>query len=436
MIWHLSERNNYNHIMKKISFIILSAAAIVSAASCEKINDLITGKTTTDEGLVDDKGKDLTPDQQKVKIEETANTLMDLMDKEGWETEYNKVNSVVDAIGQKEINATDISTYLSGIISAWTSMRGEDPQTVAITVAHLTDIKGHFTENAEGKFDFTEADDLAITVFDGTTPITVSFLAKDESKTPAHFADSDDDVTIFIPGSATISVSLNNEVMGLLELRFNPKDMNGDGYITEADVINLSYTLKVGAYTFDLSQADYATDHASAKASISKGKQLIIGAEVAAKYNYTGSPQDPENFTVNSCSVNAMVDLAGKMQMRFVVPDAVKLEEVSDKLTQAEAEENHGAFKAALEELEKLYGIGVYYDGKNTLQATIGFEQVLADDANYWDVIPVIRFADGTSYAAEEYFTQERFGDLAAEIQNWVADLMKYLGLEEQPAGN
>lgn len=419
--------------MKKFSFIILAAAAVMSAASCEKINDLVTGKTTTEEGLVDDKGKDLTPDQQKVKIEETANTLMDLMDKEGWETEYNKVNSVVDALGQKEIDATDISTYLSGIISAWTSMRGEDPQTVAITVAHLTDIKGHFTENAEGKFDFTEADDLAITVFDGTNPITVSFLAKNESKTPAHFADSDDDVTIFIPGSASISVALNNEVMGLLELRFSPKDMNGDGYITEADVINLSYTLKVGAYTFDLSQADYATDHASAKASISKGKLLIIGAEVAANYQYE---ETETGLNVKSASANAMVDLAGKMQVRFAVPDAIKLEEVSDKLTQAEAEENHGAFKAALEELDKLYGIGVYYDGKNTLQATIGFEQVLADDANYWDVIPVIRFADGTSYAAEEYFTQERFGDLAAEIQNWVADLMKYLGLEEQPAGN
>lgn len=418
--------------MKKFSFIILAAAAIMSAASCEKINDLITGKTTTDEGLVDDKGKDLTPDQQKVKIEETANTLMELMDKKGWEAEYNKVNSVVDALGQKEIDATDISTYLSGIISAWTSMRGEDPQTVAITVAHLTDIKGHFTENAEGKFDFTEADDLAITVFDGTNPITVSFLAKNESKTPAHFADSDDDVTIYIPGSATISVSLNNEVMGLLELRFSPKDMNGDGYITEADVINLSYTLKVGAYTFDLSQADYATDHASAKASISKGKQLIIGAEVAAKYDYTGGPEDPENFKVNSSSVNAMVDLAGKMQVRFAVPDALSLDAASVKVNEAK---NIEEFQAALAELEKLYGMGIYYDGKNTLQATIGFEAVATEDG-YWDANPVIRFADGTSYAAEEYFTQERFGDLAAEIQNWVADLMKYLGLEEQPAGN
>ena len=43
----------------------------------------------------------------------------------------------------------------------------------------------------------------------------------------------------------------------------------------------------------------------------------------------------------------------------------------------------------------------------------------------------MIRFADGTSYAVEEYFTQERFGDLAKTIEDWFADLMKYLGLEE-----
>lgn len=429
--WHLPERNNYNHIMKKFYFIILAAAAIVSAASCQKISDLITGKTTTEEGLVDDKGKDLTPDQQKAKIEETANALMDLLDKEGWEAEYNKVNSTVESLGTVEVDSEEIGTYLQDIVNAWTSMQGEDPQSVAVTVAHLTDIKGHFTQNAEGKFDFSEADDLAITVFDGTSPVTVTFQAKDESKTPAHFADENDDVTIFIPGTSLLSISKDNEVMGSLELRLKPMDANGDGIITEEDMINVSYSLKVGAYVFELSQADYATTNASVKAKILKGKQLIIGASVTANYQY----QETETgIDFQSASANAMIDLAGKMQLRFVVPDAIKLEEVSDKITEAEANNNQEAFKAALEEIEKLYGIGVYYDGKNTLQATIGFEPTFeeADGYSYFDAIPVIRFADGTSYAAEEYFTQERFGDLAKDIQEWLADLMNYLGLAEE----
>ncbi|MBR6306752.1 MAG: hypothetical protein IKR38_08290 [Bacteroidales bacterium] len=415
-------------MMKKLYFVILAAAAIVSAASCEKINDLVSGKTTTEQGLVDDKGKDLTPDQQKVKIEETANTLMELMDKSQWEADYENVMSTVAALDQKEnLDASDIEAYLKGIVDAWSSVKGEDPYTVTVTVAHLTQIKGHFTENKEGKFDFQDADDLSITVFDGEIPVTVTFAAKDEAATPAHFSDQDDDVTIYIPASSTLSIAKNNEVIGSLEIRLSPKDLNGDNIITEADAISVSYTMKAGAYTFDLSQADYATDKASVSAKILMGKQLIIGASVSADYTFE---KTDEGIDVLSASAKAMVNLAGKTQIRFTIPDGVKLQEALAKVSDAQLKGDGDAFKAAIAELEKLYGFGVYYDGKNTLQATIGFEAVYNEELKFWDANPVIRFADGTSYAVEDYFSQERFGDLAGEIMKWIQELMDYLGIK------
>lgn len=429
-LYSVCDNNVIIHIMKKLSYVFAAAAMVMAAASCEKISDFVHGVKENEQGLVDDKGKDLTPDEQKVKIEETATTLMDLMDKSGWEAEYNKVNATVDALGEKDIDASDISVYLSDIVNAWTSMRGEDPNQVAVTVAHLTDIKGHFTENAQGKFDFTEADDLAITVFDGTVPVTVTFYAKDEAKVPAHFSDKNDDVTIYIPGTSYLGISKNNEPLASLEIRLKPMDVNGDAIINEEDMIDVSYTMKVGAYTFELSQANYATTNASASAKILKGKQLIIGATVEANYSFEEVQKDGNTtIDVKSAAAKAMVDLAGKTQIRFSVPDALALEAVTDEMYKAQDKNDGEAFKAALEKLEKLYGFGVYYDGKKTLQATIGFEAVNID--NYWDANPVIRFADGTSYAVEEYFTQERFGDLAKTIEEWVADLMKYLGLEE-----
>ena len=416
--------------MKKLSYVLVAAAVVMSAASCEKISDLVNGVTENEQGLVDDKGKDLTPDQQKVKIEETANTLMDLMDKKGWEAEYNKVNETIDALSAKDVDAEDIGTYLSDIVSAWTSIRGENPNEVAVTVAHLTDIKGHFTENKDGKFDFAEADDLAITIYDGNVPVTVTFYAKDEASVPAHFSDKNDDVTIYIPGTSYLGISKNNESLASLEIRLKPRDVNNDGIINEEDMIDVSYTMKVGSYTFELSQANYATTNASASAQILKGKQLIIGASVSAKYSFEEvQKEDYTNIEVKSASGEAMVDLAGKTQIRFTVPDALALETATDEMYKAQDNNDGEAFKAALEQLEKLYGFGVYYDGKKTLQATIGFEAVNID--NYWDANPVIRFADGTSYAVEDYFTEDRFGELAQTIQEWVTDLMKYLGLEE-----
>ena len=417
--------------MKKLSYVFAVAAMVMAAASCEKISDFVHGVKENEQGLVDDRGKDLTPDQQKVKIEETANTMMDLMDKDQWEADYQNVSATIESMDKKELNADNVSDYLQSITRLWESVRGEDPNQVSVLVAHLTDLKGHFTENAEGSFDIDENfDDLAITVFDGGVPVTVTFAAKNESKTPFHYVDNDDDVTIYIPGTSTLNVAKDNKVIGSLEVRLNPKDVNGDGIINQEDNIDLGYTVKVGVYTFDLTQADYATDHASVKASIFNGKKLIIGTEISAKYAYSfENTAESSSFNVTEASAYAMIDLAGKTQIRFNVPDAIALETATDEMYKAQDNNDGEAFKAALEQLEKLYGFGVYYDGKKTLQATIGFEAVNID--NYWDANPVIRFADGTSYAVEEYFTQERFGDLAKTIEDWFADLMKYLGLEE-----
>ena len=106
------------------------------------------------------------------------------------------------------------------------------------------------------------------------------------------------------------------------------------------------------------------------------------------------------------------------------------LEETTNNITAAQIKGDENAFKDALAELEKLYGFGVYYDGGNTIQATIGFEPVFDEVDQYWTYNPVIRFADGTSYAVEDYFSQENFGDFANELMNWVNDLMDYLGIQ------
>ena len=71
--------------MKKIAFYLMAAAMVLTTAGCEKINDLIEGKTTNDQGLVDDNGKKLTADEQKTKIDETADALMADLDMSVWQ---------------------------------------------------------------------------------------------------------------------------------------------------------------------------------------------------------------------------------------------------------------------------------------------------------------------------------------------------------------
>ena len=77
--------------------------------------------------------------------------------------------------------------------------------------------------------------------------------------------------------------------------------------------------------------------------------------------------------------------------------------------------------------------IGVYYDGNNTLQATLGLEPYYETGYGYngrgWEVMPVIRFADGTSYSFESFFDEEEFSGLFDALEDWIAKIERMLGI-------
>ena len=113
--------------MKKIAFYVMAAAMVLATASCEKISDFVSGKKVNEQGLVDDRGKKLTPDEQKSKIDETADALMADLDKSVWDGEYKKVEGILDEMGEKEIDSSVIEDKMEAITDAWQSVTGEDP---------------------------------------------------------------------------------------------------------------------------------------------------------------------------------------------------------------------------------------------------------------------------------------------------------------------
>jgi hypothetical protein len=439
--------------MKKIALFVMAAAAVIATSSCEKINDFFTGKTTDEKGLVDDNGKKLSPDQQKTKIDETADALMTDLDKSAWQNELDTVNSVLDEMGDKEIDSKVIEEHMNAIIDAWISVTGEDPYTTTTTLAKLSDIKGHYTENKAGGFDFEEANDLQVTIVSGGKNITATFAAEvsdavitvSERYTQDANGRTEEIVKAYVPKKAALGLLVNGSTLASLEIRLNYADVNNDGYADEGDKADLGYTMKVGVYTLTVDQADYATDKASVKMSFKKDGKLVVGAEANAAFKIE-SDQDGEFMVPISAKVN--VDLEGKMQFVGTIPSYDVMVAAEDKLAKAQQANDYNAFSAALAELEKAYGFGVYYDGKNTLQATLGLEpykyEVTDEDVNGdgqvneqdhisgFGANPVIRFQDGTSYTAEEYFSQERFGSTAEKVTKWATDILEALGLNQK----
>ena len=433
----------------------MAAAMVLATASCEKISDLVSGKTTNEQGLVDDRGKKLTPDEQKSKIDETADALMADLDKSVWEGEYNKVESVLDEMGEKEIDSSVIEYKMEAITDAWQSVTGEDPFTTTTTLAKLTDLKGHFTENANGGFDYEEADDLQVTIFSAGKTITAGFSAKVTetvitiSEGWHGYQDADGNwvekyeniFKAYVPSEANLTLSVDGDLLASLSIRLNYTDVNQDGYADENDKADLGFTVKVGAYTIDLDQANYATDAANVSAKILRDKHLIVGVSAKAAYKVI----ETEDGGIIPISAEVKVDVEGKIQVVGNLPSYDTLMAAGDKVNKAVQAEDYAAYTAAVAELEKAYGLGVYYDGKNTLQATVGLEPFKYDELNEdrngdgqiteadrmkgFGVNPVIRFGDGTSYGIEEYFSEERFGDTGEKVTKWAMDILDSLGL-------
>lgn len=445
--------------MKKFFLYLIAAVATVAAVSCNPEN-----KTTTNEqGLVDDNGKKLTPDEQKVKIEETANALMTDLDMSVWQSEYDTVNGILMEMSEKDVDDAVIVEHLQAIVDAWTSVTGEDPFTTTTYLAKLTDLKGHFTENAEGGFDFEDADDLQVTVFSDGKTITACFSAKvsdtvviisegyhgSQNESGEWTEREEVFAKAYVPTEATLGLKVNGDDLAYLNIRLNYSDVNGNGYADEGDKADLGYTLKVGAYSIILDQADYATNNASVSVKFLKDQKLVLGASAKAAFQMkTYKDEYYEEQYMVPVSAEVKVDLEGKIQFEGTIPDYDTLQAAAMKQQQAN---DFATYSAALAEMEKAFGFGVYYDGTNTLQATLGFEPVeydikdqdtngdgVVNEYDYihgFDANPVIRFMDGTSYTAEEYFSQERFGTTMQNISDWATGILEALGFNpaEEP---
>ena len=427
---------------------------VFGAAACNGNKENVN-----EQGLVDDGGAKLTPDQQKSKIEETADALMSDLDLKVWQSEYDLVNNTIQEMQDKDVDASSIEEHLTAIVNTWTTMTGEEPGVVYTHVAHLSQLTGHFTENAEGGFDYEAANDLAITIFSGGKTITATASVKDrDEKVLLHASfingtdasgnqyHSGDYTYAYVPEKANLAIAVDGSSLASLEIRLNYTDVDKNGEADQNDKLDLGYTMTVGAYTFSIDQADYATDSANVKLSFSKDSKLVLGVEAQAALGTREIQYDNGSQTeLIPVSANAKIDLEGKIQLVGSLPSYNYLENAQKELSNSYSD--FEKFKVALDKFEKSFGIGLYYDGTNNLQATLGFEPVNkpAEQAG-WDINgdgvmdsndvypasftfePVIRFADGTSYAAEA-FAQQYGQNLAAKIKEWAGGILDYLGL-------
>lgn len=248
------------------------------------------------------------------------------------------------------------------------------------------------------------------------------FISRSESyiymprKVSATFSDGSSKVA-----DMNIDIKYNGTAAGTLDI--------------SADKIGIDFGLSASGYTLKSEKVDYLAESAEVAYVFSYGDKDIIkmnvsekGAsieksEIDDKYenNYDGfasyqiSRGTEYNVKNMPSSVTVEADILGELQISGEA-DIAKLVEISGKLD--ENRESEATFKSWVGQAEQCLKIDVFYDNSTERSAYLGLEPVKND--NEWDVVPVIRFADGTSYAVfEVFFNENDFADLILAIQAW-----------------
>ena len=388
-------------IMRKI-YILFAVAAVLAVAGCQKPvagnedNQEIPGYDEKNDPNRPSGNDDVTVSPEEY-IKETAKALMDELNYNKWSAEAEFIHKVIVALQNKHIDDEKLAKWAEALEDSWSlEPRKEGNNTIYDNYIRLSDAKGHFEEQPDGTFTQTDANDFQII-----------FLI-DGEKVSATFACSDSKVPV------RISSRMYN----------NYDYETGESYY-EYDSASLEATFKIGVYTLSLQKVEYSPTGASAKIKLLSGSSSLITVE--AKAGYELDPASTSNYPIpiKGGNINASVDVMGRIQLKADIPDVKKFLDAG--LASNDNQQDANAFKALVAQLDESFTAAMYFNGSSNPRATLGVEPAIAEGSQHWYINPVIKFSDGTSYGIEEYFSEERFGDLISYANSWIEGIKNYV---------
>lgn len=370
----------------------------------------------------------------------TGKALIDEFDYTKWRADAEFVHKVVKAIQEKSrtANIDALKEWAEDLGKIWE----QDPikegnTTVYKTVVRLSDAKGHFEEQADGSFKKTDANDLSITVNVDGEKVSATFSCTDSTvpvMISGHYSSGYYDGTnpasaqanetwVYLPTSANLKILRGDAEFASLALTATVDVKDPQSVSPYTDSANLSATLKISRYTVAIQKLAYSPTGANVAIKILADNNSLITANANASYTLDQNAQG--GLPVKSGSATADIDVMGRIQVKASMPSYEAFMKALEQVQQARDEQS---VKTAAVAMEATFSAGMYFNGASTARATLGVQAMQNQYySGGWYADPVLRFSDGKSYSVDEYFTEERFGELINYARNWLDNIQHQL---------
>ncbi len=256
-----------------------------------------------------------------------------------------------------------------------------------------------------------------------------------------HYYESYEYGYVLVPERIDLTLTENGKTVTALALTIDLSQFaNGTKempYNFSKDGLTVKTEARVGDYTWSVeSSHNGKAGTGSMKGSLAHGAKNLLTLEAgAADISVNKDNDELTGFGATSFSI----DIMGGVQIKGTTPNIKKLVSLCED---ADNCDNEAACRAGVAKVNDMADLGVYYDGTATRQATIKAAALSEESTRYvwnsytqryntyteteWHCVPVIAFADGSTYTIfdkDSYFSEERF---AATIDAFIDMLDAY----------
>ena len=391
--------------MKKIFYAV--ALIIMMSMSCEK-----------------QPGRPIAPDDQKAKLEDVANDLMTEFSADNYEDLAKIVEDICD-YGFNDFSDdydwSDLEDALEEKVDKLYSMEELPGDVVSHTVLILmSECNGHVTMG-KNKATYKSADDarLFVETDDAEWEIILKPVGKVKEMYLGEFMEHNYDwetgtvyeeyydITVEVPESLVLQINRNGSQFAKVTLNFNI-NLSEDGVDIEKDNASVSTVFEFQGLELTVNKFSYnaTTGAAESSAQLKNNGKMILSYKVSG----TGKVdiEDDDNWTAKKINVEA--DIMGQIQIIGSCPDAKSIVSIFDNSDPQTAAD----WERIVSNANKLFDLGLYYDGGSTEQAKLVLEPrwYESDWGRDYYVEPAIEFADGSRYLLYEFFTEDNFQEV------------------------
>lgn len=412
--------------MKK--FVLLLAVAALFASCTEK------GSTETK--------KPLTPEDQKVKMEEVAQEFMDKYPADTFEDFFGLSKRFAEKYFDYDYDWDGFFMYCEE--------KGEDMysyfedvdyvdgkycyETTTDIVVMLSNLNGKVVlgENSVScsdnkglsvEFSLDGKDYVAELSFSGKkTVVNYSFFEVYDGY--YDYYEDTYNVEVEIPETISLKVTENGKTYAEITWTFS-FSISDEGVNLNKDSMHVSTSIKIDDNEMTIKKTGYdsAKNKAMAGVSLKKGSETVLDAEFSADVDVNLVEEDDVISLEVKMTKNAdfYIDILGEMQIKGKCSDMIALAGYVENFLEAEDE---AAIKRILDDINGAIDLGLYYNGSSKKTADVVMDFYVYYD-EYWDeefmeIEPILVFDDGSRYSFYEYFDEESFAGVIDSFELWI----------------